>query len=200
MTDTERIAYIAQRRSEKANMVTIAVELDVSRERIWQLCIKHDIPTTDPYELRPPLLCQNCGGPYRPPRAASREREAYESAPAHLKRTGHHVKPIRHRPWQITTRQAEILARHREGMTISQIQEAVKGQRTFVSLTLQRAGLAGSRNPERDAKIIEAWKTGASRAALKETFDLSGERLRQIITAYLGTGEMPRAAASRRKG
>ena len=199
MTDTDRIDYIRQRRAEKAHMTQVAFELGISRERVRQLCITNDIPTTDPYELKPPLRCQNCGDPYRPPRAASREREAYESAPAHLKRTGHHVRPIRHREWQVTARQAEILARRDEGMTISQIMNAVHGQRTFVSLTLQRAGRAGSRNPERDALIIEAWKKGTTRASLVETFGLSKERLRQIITSYLGSGEMPREATSRRK-
>ena len=79
----------------------------------------------------------------------------------------------------------------------AQIGDAVKGQRTFVSQTLHRAGVAGSRNPERDALIIEAWKTGETRASLVATFGLSKERLRQIITSYLGSGEMPREAMRR---
>ena len=199
MTNDERLDIIRARRTSadpRYTLEQIGTEVGLTRERVRQLCAKNGIvqPPKPPYV---PAKCQVCGEPYETIRGS--RRSTCESSRAHLHRTGHHTNPSRRiRVWSPNERQARMIALRQSGATIARISKEVGVTTPIVHMTLQRAGLAGSYKPERDAAIIADWESGLSRAGLVDKHGLSDARIRLILSAYIGSGKLPYLA--KRKG
>lgn len=193
-----RTERIRQLRAEGQNLTQVGITLNLSRERIRQICNNAGIPTRTPRVIVP-LTCSRCGEPYDPP--GDRKDAVYGGAREHLNRTGHHTQPRKHQPWTPNERMQTFLSLRQQNpnLPIAQISRAVGVTSSYASWYLRRVGLASSYHAERDAKIIEAWQAGDTYAVIQEKFRLCYQRVRQIIAGYLGSGEMPKASTRRKE-
>jgi hypothetical protein len=171
-------------------MSEIATELGLTRERIRQICLRFNIPTTTP-RVYTPLICLQCGLPYDPPR--DRLPAVHGSGTVHLNLTGHHPRPRRMPSWQPSERLQQMMELHAQGKTSGQISTEVGVPLSYVSWQLRRVGMAGSYKVERDSAIIADWERGDTYAVLAQKHKLKRTRLRQIVGAYIRTGGLPYA-------
>jgi phage shock protein PspC (stress-responsive transcriptional regulator) len=192
---TDRLDTIRAMRTSTDPRYTLAQIGDtvgVTRERVRQLCVKHDIvqPAPEPYVLP---ACIVCGEPYVP--CTARRRSTMEGMRDHQIRTGHNPLPKKAPPeWAPNARQVRIIDMRQQGMTIAGIAHKLGTSSVIVQVTLQRAGLAGSYHAERDCAIIADWQSGLTYKGLAVKYNLSYARIRLILAAFIGSGEMPYGA------
>jgi hypothetical protein len=184
----ERTARIRKLREEGRTMAQIAVELDLTRERVRQICHRYGISAVTPRVYKA-LTCVQCGEPYDPPR--DRLPAVHGSSSDHLARTGHHPRTRPMPAWEPPPRLLAMMELHKEKKTSKEIAEEVGVPLSYVSWQLRRVGMAGSYNVKRDTAIIADWQHGDTYAVLHEKYHLHRSRLRQIISGFIRSGELP---------